>query len=216
MRIRNWYWTTWKIVIVLYIGVSVVYYVVGADTARVRRTPISFDRQYDNTLYKIDDQRAFLVNANADPNLDWFAVVNYRRDDSPLGWVCGSCVLDGSVINGVDYQKGDFVYTDQPDISKIDIANLVTGETFPVEVAAPPAGQIVDPAQIPRYRELGLTFEPQYRLTTATLQTSRQQLPAQAESCVVFQLAFWFVFGILALLGIPRLIRRLTMAVLTF
>jgi hypothetical protein len=209
---RNWYGRTWIAVLSLYVGVSIIYFLFDASGVRIGGAAVSFNRNYDNTLYKIDNRRAFNVRVSDSPGFDSFSVVNYRRDFSPLGWVCGSCVLDGGVINVIDYRKGDLVYTDMPHLMGTDVANLATGETFDVDAPEPPPGQTVDPAQIALYRELGLTFDEQYKLSVANISSSLERLPARAESCVVFQLAFWFVFGVLLLLGIPKLINRLRRA----
>ncbi|MCU0491266.1 MAG: hypothetical protein MUD01_06755 [Chloroflexaceae bacterium] len=212
-RSGDWYRSAWMLVLGLYVFVSIAYVLGGAAGIRIGGAALGFNRASDNVLYEIDDRRAFLVRVSQSSNSESFSVVNYRRDNSPLGWFCGSCVLDGSVINNASYRKGDLVYSNVPHLSDIDVVDLGTGETFAVDVAEPPAGQRVDPAQIPLYRELGLTFDPEFKLSATTMSDSFERLPAQAESCIMFQLAFWFIFGVLLLLGIPRLLKRVRQAV---
>jgi hypothetical protein len=205
---QNWYGRAWIALGILYLGVNIIYFLLGGSGVQIGGATISFNRTADNTLYEISDRWAFNVRVGATSGVESFSIVNYRRDLSPLGWVCGSCVLDGGVMNNAHYRKGDIVYTEFPHLSGVDVVNLATGEVFEIDAAEPPPGQRVNPEAIPLYRELGLTFDPEYKLSVANIGDAFERLPAQAESCVVVQLAFWFMFGVLLLLGIPRLINR--------
>lgn len=180
----------------LFVGLNLAYRS-GADGVEFKGGVASFDREFDGALFGIDGERAYRVSGSGD-----VAVVKIKPGTPPFRPVCGTTSLDGSLLNLAMYQRGDWVYSGYPEFDGVDAYNVRTGETLSVSAPTPAPGTMSDPATIPEYRSRGLTFAAANKLTPERIMRGHRQLASIEESCVVFNAAFFLLFGASAVAGL--------------
>jgi hypothetical protein len=188
-------------------GALALYYSLGASGVRVSGAKVSFDRDKDRQLFKIDESRAFLYSSGG-----YLSVVKYGPGVFPFRLVCGKCETQGGLLNLAKYMKGDWVYSDHFDLPRgakirTGALNLKSGEA--VEVQAPPeakTGYTYDALKIPFLVQHGLTFEEQHKLTVDQVAHTYPPLSTLKESCLVLFAAILLVFGIWIAVGLVLLI----------
>ena len=180
----------------LFVGLNLAYRA-GADAVEFKGGVASFDREFDGALFGIDAKRAYRVSGSGD-----VSVVKIKPGTPPFRPVCGTTTLDGSLINLAMYQRGDWVYSGYPEFDGVDAYNLKTGETLSVSAPTPAPGKMSDPLTIPEYRSRGLTFTDGNKLTPERIVRGHRQLASIEESCVVFNAAFFLLFGASAVAGL--------------
>jgi hypothetical protein len=180
----------------LFVGLNLAYRA-GADGVELKGGVASFDREFDGALFGIDATRAYRVSGSGD-----VSVVKIKPGTPPFRPVCGTTSLDGSLINLAMYQRGDWVYSGYPEFDGVDAYNVRTGETLSVDAPTPEPGKMSDPASVPEYRSRGLTFAAANKLTAERIMRGHRQLASIEESCVVFNAAFFLLFGASAVAGL--------------
>jgi hypothetical protein len=213
--------TWWAVVLVLllalWVGVT-FFYRRGASGVSVGAggggSAISFDRQNDFALFKIDDKVGLVVNRDGSAS-----VARYGRGTFPFCPLCGIYELQGSVVNLARYYRNGWVYTDYPGGPFAELYHVASGQTVdvarPVATAAAPAAAPAAPAgadtaavaSLPDYARRGLTFDEANRLTPARIQELFQPLAAINESCVVFNAAFMLLAAVWLIIALVFVIR---------
>lgn len=189
-----WYRAVLPMVLGLWVLVS-AYYWLGASGVQASGASVSFDREHDFVLLRIDDKWAFK------PDKYGVNVVKYERGPFPLCPLCGVYEPAGTVMNLAAFKKGDWVYVDmtQPFMEAV---NLKTGETIDV----PAEGELKEPSAA--FVAKGLTFDPELKVDRQALLTGLTPLSTINESCVVFNLAFLVLVVPLLVFGALKLLRR--------
>ncbi|NUP10398.1 MAG: hypothetical protein HOW73_30475 [Polyangiaceae bacterium] len=201
----------WLAVMTLLGGLFVVFnliYRFGFGGVSVSGADVSFNREFDGQLWKIDDHLAYRTGKHPDD----VAVVRYKSGAIPFRPVCGSCDLDGSLLNTAQFKKGAWVYSEYPELEGVDVVNIETGEKFEVDAKKPEPGKRSDPSTIAFYRDRGLTFDDDLRLDARRVAKEATPLSTINESCIVFNAAFFLLFGLmvvaLLLVFLTRVVRR--------
>jgi len=198
VKIPRWFKGLGALLLLLWVLFNVAYRL-GLTTVVVYGAEAPFaDQKFDHTLYKIDELHGFLIGSSDD-----IAVVSYADGTFPFAPVCGSFEPKGRVLNLANYQKDDWVYSQYPQFGGPIATNLKTGQVLSGDAFTIPDDGPADPSQIPAYRENGLTFDPQYLLTPAKVAAGYPKLSTINDSCVTFNLAFFLLFIVMALIGIP-------------
>ena len=177
--IPRWYKIMWGAWAALFFAVSVAYYT-GAGGIRAGTLRISFERDRPEQLFRIDDSRAFLV----EPHM--ISIVGYQRAN-PLLYVCGCFEVAARIANGVDRQRGPWVYTSQPGAPRYgaDAVNLANGDLIAVSAARD------DPAAREPLLARGLDPAAGDPLTPEGIAASHDALWVRKESCMDWLLAFY-------------------------
>ncbi|MDD5305985.1 MAG: hypothetical protein PHU25_01565 [Deltaproteobacteria bacterium] len=194
-RVPRWFWTVTVAAASLWLIVT-LYYWLGASGVSASGAKISFDRKHDISLFKVDDTQALSVDKYG------VGLVKYKRGMFPFCPLCGMNESSGTIMNGVRYRKGDWIYTDIAQPFK-EAVNLKTGETVDLPdgsgtLAQPPADFVAR----------GLDFAQGNAIDPESVSTSFVRLPTINESCVTFNAAFIIVFGVLLLIGGVFALRR--------
>jgi hypothetical protein len=192
----GWYIAVGGLLVGLFVLFNVAYRL-GAGGIEVSGASSSFDREFDHQLFKIDDRRAFLI---FDDNI---SVVKYAGGLAPFRPVCGTYEPDGSVINLAHFKKGDWVYSKYPEFDGPDAYNLRTEEVVKVDVPDRKGSERVDPATVPFYAEHGFTFDDALLLKPELVAKEHEPLSTMNESCVTFNAAFYLLFALMIVVGIP-------------
>lgn len=189
----GWYRAVLPALVALWATVT-GYYWLGASGVSASGAAVSFERQHDARLLRIDDGRAFRV--------DRFGVnvVKYTRGVFPLCPLCGLYESAGTVMNLAEYRRGDWVYGAHAQPFQ-EAVNLKTGETIDVPVGT----DLSQPP--PEFVSRGLSFEPAHALKPEDVLASFPPLSTINESCVVFNLAFLVLVVPLLAFGLFRLLR---------
>lgn len=197
------YATIWIIVLMLF-GASITSVTSGNGSIRFMGAKMNMAQGSTYQLYKINDSLAFEIQPNH------ISVVSYEKT-SGLYSFAGDYQhtpvdAPGSVfVVSADYQKDDYVYTSFP-MGRTSIVNIKTGETVGKLINADtmgPDGKPVDASQLPEYRQRGLVFADQYKLTNAKIMTQYPPLNTYNDNLFTVQLAFGLIFVLLTLGGIP-------------
>jgi hypothetical protein len=199
-RLPDWYYSVAGLVLALWLGFN-LYYRFGAEGVEVSGASVSFDRQYDRQLLRVNDQLAFIISSG------YPSVVRYERGAFPFCPLCGIYEPAGTVVNGTRYRKGDWVYSDSVSGYGSDMVNLRTGEAIDV-----PEGEVrdpreFDPATVEAYRARGLRFDPASALSPEQIAREFEAISTINESCVVFNAAFLLLLAVLLLSGIVLFLR---------
>ncbi|HWR38996.1 MAG TPA: hypothetical protein VN611_05820 [Patescibacteria group bacterium] len=197
------YIAVWVLVVILF-GSSVVAVSSGNGTLRFMGTRVNLAQGSSYQLYKINDSLAFELQNGR------ISLVSYEKT-SGLYALAGEYQhtpvdAPGSVFMvSADYQQEDYVYSANP-MGRTTIVNVKTGEKVGQLVKADPLAadyKPVDARQLPEYRQKGLVFEEQYKLTLGKISEKYQRLYTYSEKLFVLEMAFMLIFFILALAGIP-------------
>ncbi|MDC3958775.1 hypothetical protein [Polyangium jinanense] len=194
-RIPKWFRAVAGATAGLWIIVS-IYYWLGAGGVRAHGASMSFERQHDFALLQIDDGRAFRVDKYG------VSITKYRRGTFPFCPLCGVNESAGTVMNGAQYRKGDWVYTDYPQPFN-EAVNLKTGEVIDIPAAE---DQLEKPPS--EFAARGLDFESESKLDAGRFLAEFTPLSTINESCIVFNMAFLLIFAVLLVVGIVLAIRR--------
>ena len=200
-RFPTWYWAAFGLVALLYVSFT-VYYHTGAEGVEISGADLDFGRGHDFAMYKIDDQRAYLISGSGG-----LSVVKYEPGIFPFCYLCGTYQPAGSVVNGARYLKGDWAYTDYPG-RFYEGFNLKTGAFFDVKSEVKGSVKDLDPAAVPEYQKRGLTFEDGQRASAQQVVDRFEPLSTLNESCLVFNMAFLVVFNIMVVIGVALVFRR--------
>lgn len=177
---------------ILYVVVCVAYYVFGASGVSFGGAGVGFEREKDRFVLRVDDARGFSLHGSGPP-----ALVRLKRAPFPLWPLCGRCELDGAIVPMVTHLDGDWAYTDFPMSGRPAAYNLATRET--VTVAAPPSAPLPAGAVVPEYAARGLALADEKKVTPRALAGRYEDGRAVKESCLVFQFAFWALYGVMFL-----------------
>lgn len=179
----------------------------GQSGLRFMGSRLSFTQYSTYQLYKIDDTLAFEVQNER------VAVVSYEKT-SGLYALAGQyqhapVERPGSVfMPSADYRQGDYVYSAYP-AGQTTIVNMRTRETVGAQVPAAvmaERGWLIEVSQLPAYRERGLTAAEEQHLTPALIAAQYPPLPTYNENLFVVQMAYYLVFAVLLMGGIPFVI----------
>lgn len=188
----------------LFVIINVIYRL-GYEGVEVSGAPVSFERQYDNALFRIDDELAFVVSGG-----QMASVVRYESGIPPFRPLCGSYDLAGTVVHGT-HKKGDWIYRDRYSGRGATALNLVTKEEVKLE-RPDGAGDTIDASKVPLYVKNGLTFDEDNELTVEWVVAEHEPIAVINESCLTFNAAFMLIFAALfltTLVVVPlRLSRR--------
>lgn len=194
-----------KAVSVLAFGLFVVFnmiYRFGYGGVEVSGANVSFNRQYDNALFRIDDQLAFVVSGGG-----MASVVRYEPGMVPFRPLCGSYDLAGTVVHG-RFKKGDWIYRDSYSGFGATAFNLATKEEVKLQMPAG-AGDTINPADVPLYVKHGLTFDDDNKLTVEWVVDEHEPIAVINESCLTFNAAFMLIFAALFLTTVVAVPLRL-------
>lgn len=202
------YIQAWVVVMVLFV-VFMAAFASGKGSLRFIGSTIHLNQYTTYRLYKINESLAFEIGNGH------VSLVNYETTSGLYG-IAGDyqhAPNEGTNIFMVsaDYRKDDYVYSTYP-MGKTTIVNLKTGEVVGKLVEANPITDLdfapVDASQLPAYRQRGLVFDDQYKLTIEKIIAQYEQLNTYDENLFVVEMAFICVFVILIFFGIPILISR--------
>jgi hypothetical protein len=193
----SWYTAVGGLLAILFVLFN-LYYRIGASGISFGGASTSFEREHDHQLFKIDDRNAFLVHG------EHISIVKYKGGLAPFQLTCGTYDLAGGVLGGADYRSGDWVYSNYPEFDGADAYNLRSGEVIELDVPRPQTGR-VDPKAVPFFVQHGLTFDPALALTPERVAKDHAELSTMNESCVTFNAAFYLLFGLMFIAGIPLL-----------
>jgi hypothetical protein len=208
-RFPSWYVAVAALLAVLWVSLN-AFYRLGAEGVAFQSagdSAVSFDREFDFALFRIDDQAALSFDSSG-----YAAVVKYGRGTFPFCPLCGIWEPQGSLLNGAGFFKDDWLYTKYvapienaaPGVPTAKAYNVKTRETF--KVASPPKDATSADA-IAEYKSHGLSFDDQYRVTPALIQKHWEPLATINESCIVFNAAFIVLFAIMGVVGLFVLLR---------
>ncbi len=208
-RIPAWYPPLTLFVVVLWIIFSLVH-AFGGSGVNVSGADVSFDRQHDVQLFRIDDQIAFQVDNDGD-----VSVSKYKVAPFPFNVLAGWNERDGRAMSGNVMRMGDWVYSDSPGLGFDipDAINLKTGEmlTVPDDQAQQykKTYDIRILSTLPFYTRHGFVVDESHRMTAEQVAGEFQAISTLNESAMIVQAAFLFSVGLLtcvAFIGmlIPR------------
>lgn len=222
------YWTIWAALLSISVTLTVTVRL-GHNKVRIHGAQINLAPYSNYQLYKINDTFAFEINGER------IAVVSYKKT-SGLYAMAGDYVhapVDrppGVYMQSEVYQKGDYLYSSFHE-GRTTILNWKTGETIgplvqPAEdhrtryitdqLSAEDAEfyrqygyRVIELSQLPEYRQRGLVFDEQYRMTLAKIVAGYKPLNTFSENLFCIQLALLAFYIIMALAGLPILFARI-------
>lgn len=186
----HWYVAVWALLLVLF-GAFFIAYKLGASGVRISGSVLSFNRQQDNLLFKIDDERAFNIHPLAELN-EFIAIVFYRKAYFPFSAVCGTYTPNGTVINNATYKKGDWIYTKYPYFKGTSVFNTSTKMVYAPFSPTPELGKDIKIEEVPFYQEKNFSFDESYKLSRQQIMQNFSPLSTCKESCMVVIVAFLF------------------------
>ncbi len=200
-----WFVASVSLLVLMFIGTT-VYYHMGATSVRYNRgvSGVTFDRQFDYKLFRIDDDHAFEISSSG-----FVAVVKYSRGTFPFCPLCGTWERDGSVLPGPAYRKGDWLYARYTFPDSPIAWNMKTGEAV---ISAKkerkdeefPEHRLEDE---PFYVEKGFEFSTELEFHGGHVVDGFKELSVINESCVIYNAAFIFLFLVAFLIAIGFVIR---------
>jgi len=206
MRYTRVYLQAWGIVLMLF-AVMLVMVMSGKGSMRVFGSSIDLSEYSVYQLYKINDSLAFEVGRG------YVSLVSYQRTSGiyALAGDYEHAPNEGKNVFMVsaDYLKDDYIYSTFP-MGKTTIVNLKSGETVGKLVDSDPLNdpdfKPIDASQLPEYRQRGLVFEDRYKLTPEKVKAEYPVLSTYNERIFIVEMAFFCIFILLVMAGIPILL----------
>ena len=191
-RVPGWIKAVTTLLLGLWVLMNVAYRL-GADGFSVHGSDLDLQRQFDSSLFEVDDSRsiAFVLSERGDVSL-----VRYQPGLIPFRPVCGMNEMAGNVIPGEAFKKGRFIYTMFPEMEGPDVYDLETGELHTLDPPEPKKG-FIDPATVPFYAEHGLDFEDEHRIEPIWVADNYDNLSHINESCMAINGAFFLLFALM-------------------
>lgn len=185
----RWYRLAWSLWATLLIATAVAYYM-GAGGLRTGSVRIAFEPETPQQLLKLDDARALLITQRM------ISLVRYERSN-PLLYVCGCVELAGTIVNDIDRQHGDWLYTSHAGKPRYgaDAVNIATGETLTI------ASDRDAPETQRALAARGFAPASDPALTPASVAAAHDTLWLRKESCMIWLLAYYAIALLLLLLA---------------
>ncbi len=198
---KNWYWKIFSILLTMYLSIS-LFYILGIDTSTSnKKSKFSLNREYDFSLYKINELMAFSISKSK-----YISLVKYKKTIAPFCFLCGEFEPDGTVINGIQYKKGDWFYTDftNPFNEALNISTLelldIIDEGF--------SGKDLTENEV--FKEKNLIFSDSHKIDDTYIKNNFAPISTLNESCIIFNSAFIFLFGVWVIIGLLIFIKKST------
>ncbi len=194
---RHWYWTILSILLLMYVSVTISYKL-SKDSFQIKKVPLKLNREYDNELFKINENAAFILTRS-----QTISIVKYKKTIFPFCFLCGEFEQDGTIVNVVEFQKDNWFYTQYPG-PFAEGYNLQTQETFDVPEQEDFSVDLL--MQIPDYQNRNFQFSPSEKITPEWITERFQKISNFNESCLIFNSAFliliivWLIVGVFVIL----------------
>jgi hypothetical protein len=188
-KLPSWLKAVFSLVLGLWIVLNIIY-LAGAEGVRSVKTGarISFDRKFDFQLFGIDEKHAFAVHDNK-----YISIVKYKKAPLPFCFICGYFDSDGTVVNGIDYFKDGWFYSNYAGLGPFpDAFQVSTKKTLKIEKESTPEDDL--PLL---YQKNNLLRDSAYVFDIKKLKANYPPLSTLKESCMVFNAAFILIFVIL-------------------
>lgn len=203
MRYIRAYVEACGIVLILFI-VMLAAVMSGKDLMRVFGSSIDLSQYGVYQLYKVNDSLAFEIGKG------YISLVSYQRTSGiySLAGDYEHAPNEGKNVfmAGADYLKDDYVYSTFP-MGKTTIVNLRSGETIGKLVYKDPLNDPVfkpiDASELPEYRQRALVFDDRYKLTPEMVKAVYPRLNTYNERVFIVEMAFFCIFIVLLIAGIP-------------
>lgn len=176
----------------------------GKNSMRVFASTIDLSEYSVYQLYKINDSLAFEIGKG------YISLVSYQKTSGiyALAGDYEHAPNEGKNIfmAAADYLKDDYIYSTFP-MGKTTIVNLksseIIGKLVDKDSLNDPDFRLIDASQLPEYRQRALVFDDRYKLTPEKIKASYPILNTYNERIFIVEMAFFCVFILLLMAGIP-------------
>lgn len=199
---KHWYWRILLLLLSMYVSTSILYRFTTDSVDYKKTSKLKVSREYDFTLYKVNDDVAFSIGKS-----NYISLVKYKKTIFPFCYLCGEFESNGTVVNGAEFKFEDWFYTEYSNPFS-EAYNIQTQELIDI----PEKGLQGEDLKVNElFIQKNLLFKENNKINPEFIKANYPSLSTLNESCIIFNAAFGILIGGWILIGCIRLLLKKNM-----